>query len=182
MRPGLVRMFYVLLFFLASSGAALAQPYRQLSTEDFRGAPNPSQNNIAYTSCYIDLQYNVSNAAGRYKLTFDPRLVMDAGKSWIDLSRITSSAILTEVLKHEQGHYTIAYFELRELLHDLERSSFDKDYKAEVSDIFNRIHEKYTQLNIDYDEDTNHSMNRVQQASWDKYFHRELDRYYASMK
>jgi len=61
------------------------------------------------------------------------------------------------------------------LLRTFNRVRFDENYKSEVSDIFERVHAKYQQLNKDYDEDTDNSRNVVQQASWDKYFQRKLD-------
>jgi hypothetical protein len=40
--------------------------------------------------------------------------------------------------------------------------------------LFNRIDAKYKQLNTDYDEDTQHMTDRVQQHSWDTYFQKRL--------
>ena len=55
------------------------------------------------------------------------------------------------------------------------RTRFEADYQYRAQEIFNRIDAKYKQLNQDYDEDTGHMTNRVQQVSWDKYFQKRLD-------
>jgi predicted secreted Zn-dependent protease len=83
--------------------------------------------------------------------------------------------MLAEVLKHEQGHYNIAYMEQQELLREVGRTRFEADYQNRAQEIFDRIDAKYKQLNLDYDEDTQHMTNRLQQISWDKYFQRKLE-------
>jgi len=82
--------------------------------------------------------------------------------------------MLAEILKHEQGHYTIAYMEQQEVLREVNKIRFRADYQQRAAEIFNRIDAKYKQLNLDYDDDTAHMTNRVQQHSWDVYFYRKL--------
>jgi predicted secreted Zn-dependent protease len=100
---------------------------------------------------------------------------MNRDRSWIDRSRITSKELLTEILKHEQGHYNIAYLEQQEVIRTMTRTRFTSNYRQEAMDIFNSIDAKYKQLNIDYDEDTRHMQNRQQQRSWDIYFNKRLE-------
>jgi hypothetical protein len=176
MRTGFVKTAFIAVMFLLGLSAAKAQqPYRQLTIEDFEGYPQHNSSTIAYTHCWIDLKYDVHARKGYYQLAFYVTVEVDKDKSWIDRSRITSPEMLARILKHEQGHYTIAYFEQQELLREFSRTRFGDNYEAAVKDIFNRIHAKYIQLNTDYDEDTNHSQNWVQQVSWDKYFHKRLE-------
>ena len=82
--------------------------------------------------------------------------------------------MLAEILKHEQGHYTIAYLEQQELLRAVGKTVFQRNYQYEAMRIFNEIDAKYKQLNYDYDQDTQHMTNRVQQKSWDVYFQKRL--------
>jgi hypothetical protein len=174
MKRGLVKAACTAVVFIFSLFAAKAQSYHYLTVNDFQGSPEHGGNTIAHTHCYIDLKYDVSKKRGYYELHFYVTLEMNKEQSWIDHSRITSHAMLEEILKHEQGHYTIAYFEQQELLREFSRTRFAEDYESVVKAIFDRIHEKYRRLTLDYDEDTAHSMNRIQQASWDKYFDKRL--------
>jgi len=151
-----------------------AQPYRVLTVNDFRGVPQHTGPTIAETNCFVDLRYDVHQEGGNCQLTFHVALTMDNERSWIDRSRITSAAMLAGILKHEQGHYNISYFEGQELLSTLNGMRFSTNYKAEVEGVFDRIHAKYKQLNADYDDDTLNSKNSTQQTSWDKYFQRKL--------
>jgi len=63
-------------------------------------------------------------------------------------------------LKHEQGHYAIAFMEQQELLRTVGKTVFYADYQYVAQSIFDRIDAKYRQLNLDYDADTNHMLNR----------------------
>ncbi len=154
---------------------ASAQPHRFLTANDFQGTPRPNGRGvIAYTNCSIDFSYQANNNNGTYILHANVRMTMNNYKSWLDRSRITSAEQLAEVLKHEQGHYTIAYLEQQEVLRAIGRTRFTYNYNAEAMALFNRIDAKYKQLNQDYDEDTEHMINRQQQHSWDIYFAKRL--------
>ncbi len=92
----------------------------------------------------------------------------------MDKRRVTSQEMLAEILKHEQGHYIIAFMEQQELLRTVSKTVFYADYQYTAKNIFDRIDAKYKQLNQDYDADTNHMLNRTQQQSWDAYFKKRL--------
>ncbi|HEY8781571.1 MAG TPA: DUF922 domain-containing protein [Mucilaginibacter sp.] len=155
---------------------AYSQPYRALTVDDFQGAPRSNGRGvIAYTNCTINFHYEAHREKDRYRLDFNIRLILNNNKSWMDKRRVTSDEMLAEILKHEQGHYIIAYMEQQELLREVNRTIFGADYQYEAANIFNRIDAKYKQLNFNYDEDTQHMVNRVQQQSWDAYFKKRLE-------
>jgi hypothetical protein len=155
--------------------AASAQAYHQLTADDFGAAPRSHNGVIAYTNCTINFRYQAHRKNGYYLLDFNIRLNINRDRSWMDKSRITSPEMLAEILKHEQGHYIIAYLEQQELLREVGKTRFEADYQSRAQEIFDRIDAKYKQLNQDYDEDTNHMTNRVQQNSWDVYFNKRLE-------
>ena len=175
MRLILKRVICVIILCVAYQRIACAQAYRQLTADDFEGAPRSHSGVIAYTNCTIDFRYQASRKNGYYQLNFNIRLMINRDRSWMDKERINSSAMLDEILKHEQGHYIIAYLEQQELLREVGKTRFEADYQYRAQQIFDRIDAKYKQLNRDYDEDTGHMTNRVQQNSWDVYFRRKLE-------
>jgi predicted secreted Zn-dependent protease len=155
---------------------AIAQPFRHLTTADFMGAPKPNGRGvIAYTNCTIDFNYQANHSNNNYILHFKVTLQMNNYKSWMDKARITSADQLAAILKHEQGHYNIAYLEQQEVMRTMEHTRFTANYRTEAMNLFDRIDAKYKQLNIDYDEDTQHSVNKQQQHSWDIYFAKRLE-------
>lgn len=177
MKVCFVRMIGAMCLLLCARDFAFAQNdgYRRLTADDFMGVPQVGGNNaIAYTNCSIHFRYQAYRENGSYRLVFDVPLVMNREKSWMDKTRITSQKMLAEVLKHEQGHYNIAYMEQQEILREAARTRFDYNYQAEASALFNRIHAKYQVLNANYDADTRHMVDANQQHSWDVYFQRKL--------
>lgn len=175
MRLILRRVIFAIAFFSGCFQAAVAQPYHQLTANDFEGAPRSRTGVIAYTNCTIDFRYQAYRKNGYYKLDFDISLIMNKDRSWMDKGRISSPEMLEEILKHEQGHYIIAYLEQQELLREVGKTRFGSDYQYRAQEIFDRIDAKYKQLNYDYDEDTGHMTNRVQQNIWDVYFRKRLE-------
>ncbi|HZY39503.1 MAG TPA: hypothetical protein VFE53_22760 [Mucilaginibacter sp.] len=179
-------LIYATLLLLIFSASASAQPYRRLTPADFRGAARPGNfAEVAETSCTIEYAYTARRENDYYVLSFNIRLIMNNDQSWMDRSRVNTPALMAEILKHEQGHYNISYLEQQELLRTVSRTVFRDNYKQEANAIFERVDAKYRQLNLDYDNDTQNSMNKVQQHSWDAYFARALssvlgkDNYYA---
>lgn len=164
---------FVLLF--TRFAAAQSSDYHQLKAEEFEGMPDVnSADNIAYTNCFIDFNYRAKSEKGLYRLTCDIKLVFSHDKSWINKRKVLSAKMMSDILNHEQGHYIIAYMEQQELIRTISKTRFDANYQYEASNIFERLHEKYKQLSLDYDEDTGHMQNRDQQHSWDVYFQKRL--------
>ena len=172
----LIKVSLLSFLLVLASSALFAQSFRQLTADDFRGYPRANGHGVvAYTNCTIDFRFQASHYNGEYRLHFNVSLNMNSDKSWIDRSVITSQLQLAEILKHEQGHYNIAYLEQQDVLRTVNRTRFSANYQNEAMAIFNRIDAKYKQLNIDYDEDTEHSTNKQQQHSWDVYFAKRLE-------
>lgn len=168
-------IYFTLLCLLGINYAsAQTQEFHQLTADDFKGIPRNDQFTVAYTNCSINFHYQARRERNYYLLDFNVGLTMNNYKSWLDRSRVNSPALLAEVLKHEQGHYNIAYMEQQELLRALRRNVFYSDYQTVAQAIFDRIDAKYKQLNLDYDADTQHMQNRTQQQSWDAYFKKKL--------
>ena len=160
---------------LISVFPALAQPYHQLRLEDFSNSSQTGESFIAYTNCNINFTFQPKQVInGAYYLNFEFKLSVDHNRSWINRSMITSQEQLSEILKHEQGHYNLAFFELQEMQRIFSQQRFTSNYKEEVTALFHRIDARYKQLNLDYDEDTGHMLNRKQQNSWDLWFRRKL--------
>jgi hypothetical protein len=175
MKVSLLKVAFIAALCLPALKKAQAQPYRQLTINDFEGIPRNNSDVVAYTNCTIDFKYTATQKDNYYLLNFNIRLMMNRYRSWMDKNRIASQDMLAEVLKHEQGHYTIAYLEQQELMREVGKTRFGANYQQEAINIFNRIDAKYKQLNLDYDTDTQHMTNRVQQNSWDMYFKKKLE-------
>jgi hypothetical protein len=176
-RPGEIFIFIALLLFFCTT--AFCQSYRKLTLNDFKGAINPAHNpdEIAFTSCSIKYSYSTEKENDYYLLTFNIKLVVYNNKSWIDRSKITNKKMMAELLNHEQGHYIIGYLEQQELLTAVSHTVFREDYVEVAKNIFSTINTKYSNLNIEYDTDTQNSTNKAKQHKWDIYFQHQLAEY-----
>jgi hypothetical protein len=174
-----VRLLFAALLLLGSSIITFAQQggYRQLTPYDFTGPVPPGSGfYVAHTSCNVTMKYNVQKYRGDYRLTFNISLLLNRDRSWINRQMITSASMMDEVLRHEQGHYQIAYLMQQEMISELNSTRYTGDYQRQANDIFNRIDDKYKQMNADYDNDTQHMQNRKQQAAWIEYLNQEVAR------
>lgn len=175
MKINLLKAIGVVVLCLPVFQKAAAQSYYTLTADDFRAEPRANHGDvIAYTNCTIDFHYEAARQKDYYRLNFDIKVTMNRDRSWIDRSRVTSQDMLAGILKHEQGHFTIAYMEQQELLRTVGKTVFSANYRQEAQNIFDRIDAEYKQLNLDYDADTQHMINRVQQNSWNIYFDKRL--------
>ena len=133
MRGGLVRMALAVALMIIVRNEATAQGYHQLTPSDFLGTPKPRvMGHVAYTNCTIDFKYTANRQRdGNYALYATVQLILNRDKCWLDTRNI-SKQMMDEVLNHEQGHYIIAYMEQQELLRQINRTRFTRNYRAEA--------------------------------------------------
>jgi hypothetical protein len=160
---------------LFTTSVALAQPYRQLTPNDFTGdVPQNSGFYIAHTSCNVTMNYQIQKYRSNYQLTFNIRLMLNRDRSWINRKVINTPETMSEVLRHEQGHYQIAYLMQQEMISALNQYHYTGDYQRQTDAIFKRIDDKYREMNSAYEQDTQHMQNRKQQAEWVNFLNREV--------
>ncbi|MCD8741117.1 DUF922 domain-containing Zn-dependent protease [Mucilaginibacter roseus] len=166
----------LLLIVVCTAGSSFAQQgYKTLTVNDFQGLPRRSNfAAVAYTNCSISYNYSVKRIRGVFRIDFEVSLLMNKDKSWLDRSRVKNPEMLAEILRHEQGHYDIAYLQQQEVLRAFNRTQFGRDYSMVIADIFNRIDAKYQQMNADYERETNHMQNREQQLVWNRYLQKKV--------
>jgi len=151
-----------------------AQPYRKLTTRDFMGAP-ASDGFAAYTYCYVSYSYQPTRHNGNYNIDFNVQLNMSPAKSWISYAQVNNTTLLKDVLKHEQGHYNIAYLMKNELYSVLSHHRYTANYQSEIAALFREIDSKYHKLNADYEAETQHMADIRGQLKWDQWFSKQLD-------
>jgi hypothetical protein len=74
---------------------------------------------------------------------------------------------VSELLVHEQGHFNFALLVVAEFKKTVKATPLLKsDCKQKVSFIFNSILNNVKQIEIQYDEETNHMKNKKEQTRW----------------
>jgi hypothetical protein len=84
--------------------------------------------------------------------------------SWVRPDKKSS-----ELLEHEQGHFDFAILCSIEFKKVVKSTTFLKiNYSQKIDSLFKVTLNKYKQMEIQYDIETNHMLNRSKQAEWNK--------------
>lgn len=80
------------------------------------------------------------------------------------------------LLKHEQLHFNIAALFAIKLNREFENYHYTSNYNEEILEIFNKNKFAYQAMQLQYDLETNHSLNRQKQQEWENNLDRELEK------
>jgi len=167
---------WVILFLISGTPfLAQAQYYHRLAASDFEGSPPSESNAMAYTNCNVQYSYQAVKHNNVYNINFNVELVFNRDKSYIRLNWVKDQDMLLHVLRHEQGHYNIAYLMKCELYSAFKRHRYSDNYQQEIAGIFKQVDTKYQKLNADYERQTLHMQNDAKQDEWNAWFSRAID-------
>lgn len=165
----------ILCLFLLVPFLASAQYYHRLAANDFQGTPSADDQALAYTNCDVKYTYQAVHRNNVYNVYFNVELVFNPDKSFIRLNWIKDQDMLLHVLRHEQGHYNIAFLLKCELYTAFRRHSYTANYQQEIAEIFKQVEAKYQKINDDYEQQTLHMQNDRKQEEWNAWFSRAID-------
>jgi hypothetical protein len=138
---------------------------RELSWDDFQGAPNPTAPNAALTSTSIKFQYHYDKRSFLFQL----QCIFHPGKSWVKIKN-------QRILAHEQGHFDIAQLYTRKLYKALKHYTFKPEtVEADISAIYKQVAAEQAAYQEQYDQETNYSRNIAVQLDWQDKIDQELD-------
>jgi|SRR6185436_9810935 len=146
---------------------------RKLEWADFTGKPDANSTFYAHTWYTLKYSYNnvVTNGDQATIDGFEAILELDPNKSWVRTDKTSD-----ELLEHEQGHFNIGIMCMRELLTTVNGTSFSKsDYAEALRNIFREVMRKYNDMNVQYDNETEHFKNKEQQQKWNALFAEKLE-------
>ncbi len=126
-----------------------------MTWQDFKGEPVDSQPWSAHTYWRISYSYEEGQQ-------LRPAIQVElSGKSWVRPHRKCY-----HLLNHERGHYLIGCLCALEFLRRLHR----EDYLSElqVGEVFTRTLKEYLELEVRYDNETQHRLNFAKQEVWDE--------------
>ena len=140
---------------------------RKLSWSDYKANPDPESDAAASTTTYLSIEYNMGNNNFGYKI-----------KSRFSKSRSWGVHKTAYILDHEQGHFDIAEIFARKLNKAMTEYRFDrKNFKQDLRKIYQEIIDEKEEMQNEYDEETNHSINKTKQAEWLKKIRKMLEEY-----
>jgi hypothetical protein len=165
----------IVFLFLCTPAVVRAQSYHRLAARDFTGSPPAENGDIAYTKCDVEYTYQVVRHNRDYDVTFDVRLNMDNYRSYIRLDHVSTRDQLQQILRHEQGHYNIAFLLKCEAYSVLTHHRYTANYHREIDYLFKQVEAKYQKMNADYEAMTEHMLNDQNQEKWNAWFSRQID-------
>jgi hypothetical protein len=129
---------------------------KKLTWADYKGMAKTGTDAAASTATYLGIEYNFNNKGFGYRITCS----FSKNKSW-GLHKTDY------ILAHEQGHFDIAEIYARKLNKKMSDYKFDKDnFKTDLKKIYEGITTEKEAMQNDYDRETNHSINKDNQAEW----------------
>ncbi|WP_299528664.1 DUF922 domain-containing protein [Ulvibacterium sp.] len=136
---------------------------RKLTWEDFKGKPLKTEWAAATTASGISYEFSTSGPLDDLKVHFKVYTDFYPQKSWYR-PKMCDSVILS----HEQLHFDISELFARKMLKRLRETTFTKNVKAEVREIYRETLKSLTAFQNKYDHQTNFSRNVEQQRIWNK--------------
>lgn len=139
---------------------------QQLTWEDFAGKVNDSSRFDA--ECFAEIRYNYKfHSPDNFE--FDVCANFNKNTSWTRIGLQSN-----ELLKHEQMHFNIAELFAKKLKRDFDTYSYTARYNMQILQVFDQVKIEYQAMQLEYDEETNHSLNKVKQKEWEDFIKNEL--------
>ncbi len=132
---------------------------RLIQWDDFKGRPEMRGKYVASLSSSIQVAGRFVN---RDSVVYEVKASMNTQKSWVAIKSDT-------LLQHERCHFDITEMYARKLRKEMLKRRFSAaTLNKEVSKLFRKMNEERNQMQILYDEETNHSIHYQKQLAWEK--------------
>lgn len=146
------------------------QEDKPLTWADFRGQPNNNMDAAALTASGISFGYSLKKVNSKVVgFEADIKSIFYPTESWYKKSEATP-----HILRHEQLHYNITELFARKFRYEVSKLKPSRNLKNQLSALGQRLNIEAEQMQRQYDAQTNHSINKKQQAEWDKFITSEL--------
>ena len=164
-----MRFLFIAFFFFAFQSDDKI-PFKDgnfLTWDNFKGKPNTSSpyKALTETTITIDIKTKGDEAIITIQDFFDENL------SW------TKEKNNTALLGHEQTHFNINEVWTRKLRQKLNGKTYPvKSFQKELNAMHSEIHKESKAMQIEYDKETEHSVNEANQEKWNKKIRNELEK------
>ncbi|MFM2386084.1 MAG: hypothetical protein RL660_841 [Bacteroidota bacterium] len=139
-------------------------PYtKHLTWQNFKGVMPEDNGYSALTSTQFGYGLSIRTVDDKSTIKFTLRFYFD------ELGSKKKSTVSDSLLAHEQGHLDIAWCIYQQFKDSVQARQWQaKNIQAEASEVFHYYQQLTLDLQHQYDEATQHSVNREQQLLWDK--------------
>lgn len=142
----------------------------QLSWSDFNGIPLKNMPYKASTNSGLSYSYDWTVTNGKKSMNITVGSYFYPTLSWKkDLAE--SSPVL---LNHEQRHWEITELHARKLRKTYRNYTPGTNPKSEIQHIFDTVEKERHAMQMRYDKETQHGINKMAQTNWDNHIREQL--------
>ncbi|KPM31522.1 Hypothetical protein I595_2009 [Croceitalea dokdonensis DOKDO 023] len=149
----------------------LWHPEQRLSWSQFKGKVPVASVPAATTASGISYSYSANLLHHEVQLDFEVNAYFYPNASWYK-PEVCDSLILS----HEQLHFDITELYARKMRIELRKTTFTENVKSEVKKIYKRILKELSDVQDQYDWETNFSRNPKAQMQWNQRIKAALER------
>jgi len=146
------------------------QDHRPLTWEDFQSNPDRYSEAVASTASGITFSYSLKTANNAVvAFTYKVKADFYPHKSWYISGKENSY-----LLAHEQIHFDITELHARKLRKALSALSVNAENNSQLKMWHGKMEKQSEAMQQAYDEETNHSINPLEQKRWAAFIETEL--------
>lgn len=136
----------------------------QLTIEDFQGNPDAAIDAVAITASGFSYQAAYHYDGSKARLELAVYCSFNKNKSWMKARGKNAY-----VLAHEQRHFDISYLGALEFIKKIKQVAFQQhNYSEKLKSVYREVIQEMTDLQRQYDTETNNGINTVSQEAWNK--------------
>ncbi len=134
-----------------------------LEWSDFRGKPKFDSTFDASVNTGITYQWSYGKDKGEIELNYQVDSFCYPSLSWVKRGQMSE-----DLLSHEQLHFDISELHARIMRKRLKEYKAGKNIRRDLNKMYKLVERMRINMQQRYDEETDHSKNKVNQAKWDK--------------
>lgn len=148
-----------------------------LGWEDFRGEPDLNSTFHANTNSGFSYSWSYSTSNGEMDLEYEVFSTFYPNLSWVHPEHKVDA-----LLKHEQLHFDISELHARKLRKAMSTYKPGQSIRKDLKNLYTRIEKERVTMQNNFDRETNHSTNKVEEAKWQAFVKAELEKLEAFAK
>ncbi|RFN57720.1 DUF922 domain-containing protein [Marixanthomonas ophiurae] len=145
---------------------------RQLTWDDFRGAPELGANFVASTNSGMSFSFSYTEKNGKRTMEHNISCNFYPEQSWFKPGKVSEY-----ILKHEQTHFDISELHARILRKRIAEAKFSKNIKEEIGALYHTTEQERQKLQNQYDLESDHSKNKEKEYYWRQKIANQLNAY-----
>jgi hypothetical protein len=144
-------------------------PQQKLTIADFKGKPDAGADAVALTSSGFAFQAGYNYEGDKAALSVAVYCSFYKNESWMK-----ERGKNAYVLAHEQRHFDISYWGTLEFIKKIKQTTFRQQYSEQLKTIYSDVVKQMSELQQQYDTETNNGINTTKQEEWNKKIAKKL--------